>query len=475
MSETSFDFRKWILEQKGPYETKELDHDHFALQTQYAIAEINFYNLDDNMEIVEFQIHRQRDDEIRFFLHFEVVEEEHATGLYQEMIDALVAMRLESTIRVVLCCSSALTTSFFAESLNTAAETLHVDYTFRAVSANDIYAQADSADVVLIAPQIGYMEKNIKELMPEQLVLRIPAKIFGSYDAGECISFITEKLEERKLSKQPTETDIVHAMKNDKKVLVIACFGSRKDGNIYSRVYEKGMIVSDEHVLKRRINVRDLEDIINIEVCSKTRRIDVDAICLAIPGIVFGGKVDLPNSREVDLQNGEVNGFGLKDYLEKKYQVPVYLMNNTNVACLGWISKHPQYKNATYISFPRGWKYGGQGTVIDGKMVEGRRAIAGEIKYVENRFSFSDPLNFSPYRPECMLELVSYISLMNIVVNDPEAVVIRCELTPDASAIREYLKKYLPEDNIPDIYCDSDYYECILNGGLAYILQELNH
>ena len=120
----SFDFRKWIQEQSGDYTPDYSDPNHFRLITDYAVAEVNFYAIENDMEVVEFRIENNRDHNVEFFLHFQAVDETHAEGLFKEMVDALAALKDKKNEEILLCCSSALTTSFFAEQLNNAAETL---------------------------------------------------------------------------------------------------------------------------------------------------------------------------------------------------------------------------------------------------------------------------------------------------------------------------------------------------------------
>ena len=52
-----FDFRNWIKEQSGEYQLDASDPDHLKLNTEYAAAEINFYELENEPEIAEFRIY----------------------------------------------------------------------------------------------------------------------------------------------------------------------------------------------------------------------------------------------------------------------------------------------------------------------------------------------------------------------------------------------------------------------------------
>ena len=79
------------------------------------------------------------------------------------MVETLIGLKEEKTLRVLLSCSAGLTTSMFADNLNSVAGMLGLDYHFDAVSYMSIYEEAEKYDVILIAPQIGYMLKRLKE------------------------------------------------------------------------------------------------------------------------------------------------------------------------------------------------------------------------------------------------------------------------------------------------------------------------
>ncbi len=48
-------------------------------------------------------------------------DEEHAKQLYDEMVETLIGLKDEKTLQVLLSCSAGLTTSMFAENLNSVA------------------------------------------------------------------------------------------------------------------------------------------------------------------------------------------------------------------------------------------------------------------------------------------------------------------------------------------------------------------
>ena len=64
-----------------------------------------------------------------------------------------------------------------------------------------------------------------------------------------------------------------------------------------------------------------------------------------------------------------------------------------------------------------------------------------------------------------MKEIVVNTLLMDIAVLDPEAICIRCELTPDMEALKqELMRRDVPLEHIPDLFYIDDFYEYILPG-----------
>ena len=65
---------------------------------------------------------------------------------------------------------------------------MNFNYEAEAVAYTKIYEVADDYDVVLLAPQISYMLPQIQKMLEQQIVLTIPAKIFGTYDVAAIFS-----------------------------------------------------------------------------------------------------------------------------------------------------------------------------------------------------------------------------------------------------------------------------------------------
>ena len=196
MSDTDhFDYRSFIRNHKPDFcGLENPDPDHFLLVTDYAEAQINFYQIEGEPEIIEFRIDNLKNHETEFFLHFHAEPEEHARDLYRQMVQTLKDLGNRKNNRILLCCTAGMTTSFFAEELNKTAQTLHENYEFEAVSVNEVYVRGLEFDAVLVAPQVGFMQKKIAAVLKDMPVIAVPASIFGSYNTGACLELVKDTL-----------------------------------------------------------------------------------------------------------------------------------------------------------------------------------------------------------------------------------------------------------------------------------------
>ena len=473
-----FDFRNWIKEQSGEYQLDASDYDHFKLNTAYAIAEINFYTLENEPEIAEFRIQEYKDDDVKFFLHFQTDEEEHAKSLFAEMVDVLVSLKEQQSTQILLCCSAGLTTSFFAEKLNETAKAMDLDYVFSAKDVDSVYTEGFQYDAVLIAPQVGFLLKKISSVLQNQLVMQIPTQIFGSYNAGACVELVKNALQEHKKTVEEKALEhISHDIKNDKTILIIAVMPDANGSWIRYRLYDHGKNCLDEEVIKKKITLHDITDIIDTRRCSCNGSMDIDAIGIAIPGMINQGKLEILGGIQkrirFDLQNGEGDGFPILDYFRQRYKIPVFINNNVNAAAVGYYGQQEQYKNIIFHSQPVGYKSGGQGIVINGNLVEGAHCSAGELRFVINHFAEIEQIENVVRTPEEMIKIVAAGIAVACVSCDPELVCVRSCMTPDMDEVRNELKKYIPESHIPVLVHITNIDEYVLLGEMILSLQAM--
>lgn len=463
MSE-SFNFKHWVLQQNGPYTIREQDEDHIHIENEYGPSEVNFYHLEEEGEIVELKVTCKKTNMTRFFLHFQPVHEEHAKDLFREMISSLLSMKNSQTTKVLLCCSAGMTTSFFAEKLNEVARMNALDYDFSAVGVQEVYAHAKDYDVVLVAPQVGYEEARLKRSIVDKLILKIPTQLFASYDAAGCLEFVRNEVNAFFQTKKKKASNCCKCNKSDiGKVLIISTAPGEDNTIIHYRIYENGEIILDRRVLKKTLDLEDIDDIIDTQVCQNTAT-PFKAISIALPGIVQDGKLDLPKTKSVNLQGEKSNFFNIQKYYEDCAGVPVRIENNANCAAYGWYTNQSKYQTVCLMSQPAGWLIGGQGIVVNGKLIRGSHGITGEIRYLLNQMSYETPLSIDPYNVKVMREITGKALLANISILDPEVIIVRNDMLLDVEEIKEELEKYLPASRIPEIIHMDDFNDYVMAG-----------
>ena len=482
MADSTFDLRSWIREQRqAGYVADLTDDDHFTLSTDYATAQINFYDMSPDPEIVELHIEDKATGEAKFFLHFHAEEREHAIQLYREMVEVLIALKDEQTTEVLLCCTVGMTTSFFAERLNQVADAMGLDWHFSAVAVSEAFEHGRDKAAVLVAPQIGYQAARMQAAMPEVPVLAIPTATFASYDAAGCVEWLRGELTSRRRTTEERALEhVARGMVNDKKILVIASHAGPNNVAIRYRLYDCGNVALDREVVKRTLSVADLVDIIDTQVCTCKGGVKVDAIGIAIPGAIDDGMFDLGLSTMFDPGEGplaeylrDAREFDIARYFNERYEVPVFFCNNSNAAALGWYAGQDEFENVTLHSQATGWAVGGQGNVVNGRLVEGAHGIAGEIRHITDRLQYRHPLHFNAYDPADVLDMVGQMLAVACATYDPEVIALRCDILPDMDEVSEELARYIPRDRQPKLVHVDNYNECILLGMMVRCLQRL--
>lgn len=82
-------------------------------------------------------------------------------------------------IKIMLCCASGMSTSLLVEKMKKAAKEENVEVEIWAVGANEVKANADKADIILLGPQVRYAQKKIESEAPGVPVANIGMREYG--------------------------------------------------------------------------------------------------------------------------------------------------------------------------------------------------------------------------------------------------------------------------------------------------------
>lgn len=475
MTSLANDFRFWILSRAAllshavPGCTVESpDDEHVRIVTEKATANVNFYELDPSApEIVELNIIPADDpDNPTFFLHFEMDDLEHAQQLFDELTETLSQLTAKKTTRILLSCTSGLTTSFFAKRLAEVAATLSLDYEFEAKPIVQALDAAGEYEAVMLAPQVHMRRDEMVARHPDLVVFEIPGAVFGSYDAGTALRMLLNAMSENALAArlEQADTRIVRKLDNDKRILVISAVFGTHDSLYSYRVYDQGEVVLDGCVGKPGRSYCDVKDVLATVRLQGVDPSGLDAIGLALPGVVDGSIVHMVS---MDL--------GMPDFarLSEALGVPIFVENNANAAAVGCYVSQDRYENIALHRQPTGYCVGGQGLIVDGRLVRGNHGLAGEQGYLVARLGLMDRLSKKGWTTEGALDLVSAYLMCCITVAAPEAIYVAVDLLPDMDELAAELARWLPEGTVPKLVRVCDYHERVLVGEYALCVNAL--
>ena len=113
----------------------------------------------------------EKDHQPYYYLHFEFVDFSNAIQLFHDFMEYLLPKK---TIKVLICCSSALTSSYLVEKLKEYIQVNHENIDIEASSFHHIHEKGINNDLILLAPQVGYLSKKYANTFNVQV---IPTKI----------------------------------------------------------------------------------------------------------------------------------------------------------------------------------------------------------------------------------------------------------------------------------------------------------
>ena len=432
------EFHAWILQQTDPaYKIEIQNEDQIDYVTEHATAHVQFYHLD--YEIVSFTIDSPKAEDPLFFLHFELQDLEHARQLFREMIQSLKDAGSKVVTKILLSCTSGFTTSFFAEKLNSAAQTLGLDYSFSAVSYVDLFETAADQDIILLAPQIGYLMKKAKEVLKDKVILQIPTDVFATYNVNRMIDILKDEI----ASREKTEAIIedIHDPEWDSSIMMLAIVKTNGKYVIHYRGADCESPMDNGIVVKDRFDKQDLEDLLDVLFIRFPR---IKGVAIATPGVVNDGHLTL---RSVGIADLDIIG-----EFTKKYHRTFVLCNDANAMAVGYYAIHRDCGDLLVYYHPLGNVVGGAGLVIDGDLQIGKRDIAGEVVNYLKFLNFSEDRFDLARTPEGIVEYITKVTLPMVCTVGPDTLAIYCDLLTDTEELKAYMKKYLPEEYIPSIH-----------------------
>ena len=345
----------------------------------------------------------------------------HAINLFYEMVECLKTLIKKPKIKILLCCSGGLTTTYFA---------YKIDEAIAATGYNELFKKGEQYDVILLAPQVSFMYAKVKKIFKDKYLLNIPAQVFAKYDVKEILNLVDQELIKKRNKNGQVQLLSIRnkTITFHRKILCISLFRNRN-----------------------RIHIQDIYDVIDTVLLNYP---GIEVIGFSTPGIVNNGFAT----------TASINGFDDMNYKKlftSKYSQKFIITNDVNTAAIGYHATQNQYSSIVLLFQPMSTK-AGAGIIIDNKLINGKHNVAGEMKYL--------PVNLlekgaNVYKtPEDIIKIVKYISLSIISVIGPEAIVIFCSLLPNIEDLENELKTVLPQEYIPRLIKIDDIQEYIFLG-----------
>lgn len=456
-------FRNWILARHTSDYVFRLDgRDKICLDTDYAIGQVVF-NLMDQCDVIELSITSQRDQEIVFYLHFELNDLAHAEELFEEMERALLRQKNRQRIRVLLCCSSGITTSYFVEKMRSASDLLSLDMDFTAVSYNNLFVKGFNADVILLAPQISYLYEKATAILKGKTIIEIPASVFAAYDVSRLLTLIQKTREEEKKREQEHMRPIeLVEFTNTPDMIIVSIIVEYNQIRMIYRIYERGTPVHQDAVLKEVYQLRDLEDMLDVVIA---RWPQVEMVCVNTPGVVTDGHLTFhsANIENVDVQTIFTN----------RYHRRFIFTNDANIMAMGFYALQKDTRNISFYFHPHAARTAGVGNIMNGQLIEGRNSLSGEMQYIHKITAYSKDPEILACTPEGSMEIVTKYLVTVIATMDPDMIGIYCDMVPDMEELKKSLAQYVQEAFIPDLVKVDNIIEIMFIGAMMMCVETI--
>ena len=137
-----------------------------------------------NDKIVEFK----RDNETPYYLHFEFVTMHYALKLFHDFLSYI---KIRNKIKVLLSCSSGLTSSYFCHLLNEYNQKYNENIEFNCCSYFDLDKLYSKYDCVLLAPQLSYAKVDFAYIGNLYV---IATNDYATYNCYKIIEFVKKKV-----------------------------------------------------------------------------------------------------------------------------------------------------------------------------------------------------------------------------------------------------------------------------------------
>lgn len=173
-------------------------HCSFNFRNDEMDASIKFYE----ENIIELTIKNRINQETLFYLHFQMTDIKTTIDKIKVFLDYLYHQNKEDTeirniekkpIKILLSCSSGITTTYFAHLMQEKLKEENSMIEVNAVGYTRLDLVADQYDLILLAPQISHLYTKLKSKYGSK-VMEISTLDFASRNVGHVINEISSHI-----------------------------------------------------------------------------------------------------------------------------------------------------------------------------------------------------------------------------------------------------------------------------------------
>jgi PTS system cellobiose-specific IIB component len=92
------------------------------------------------------------------------------------------------SVKIDLFCSAGMSTSLLVEKMNKVAKEQGLDVDIHAHAEDEAKTVGPDSDVILLGPQIRYMENEFKQELPDKKIAVIPMRDYGMMDGKKVLA-----------------------------------------------------------------------------------------------------------------------------------------------------------------------------------------------------------------------------------------------------------------------------------------------
>lgn len=467
MSDLQDSFFEWVAGQTlAGYKPQLVEKGLVSFACGHLRADVAFFSCSDNDPMVEMRAGRSYAFEPSFLTRFVLSDRWRARALFREMSSIVESEIRRGTPKVLVCCAGDDHDLRFVEKLNGVNHLLPLNFEFVAVKANDAFLLQDVHTATLLTPRMASLQKRMFRAHPHAVTFCIPKALYEREDALMTARLMVEALGE--IEPPPARPHTVRALRplpTCGRVLVLNIMYLDRCVRMGFRLYENDHVRIRGAFVKSKLTMRDLDDLLDTLAHKGIPTCKIDALGILVPGVVNFCSMNLPSlgCRDEDLA----------EKLQCSYGIPVFIDNNTNAAAMGCYMLDIEHESLTLYRHQLGHKNGGQGTVLDGRLVTGRYNLAGEPKFYQRRFRYtstSDCYAEAVWSESGLSEIAKDVLLATIGTVSPDAAYLSVSTIESTESMCRSLERLLPKYCIPELMAIDDYRERMYLGEVTLCL-----